>query len=191
MATVYIPDEMIDEVKLMKRYRRQGRKYYITLDFKEESRNEEKLPPCTPFSKEEKKKEERALSLSLARKEILPIPCLDEITEYATKFENLTFTPEYFFHHYNALGWKVRGEMIENWQSLFESWVNDPKKKGQPGGAKGQRSEQRQQALQTAETRMQEEAERQTAEREKRLKRQAEESVSWAEYLRMKQEGKV
>ena len=42
-----------------------------------------------------------------------------------------------------------------------------------------------------AETRLQEQAEQQTAERNERLKEQAEKSVSYEEYQRMKPEGRM
>ena len=188
MPTIYIPDEMVEEVRLMKHYRHQRKKYNIILDFKEETRQEEKVPPCTPFIKEEKKKEERELSLSHAREVFLPVPTLEEVEEYAKGFDNLTFTAAYFFYHYDALGWKSKGETVYNWQSLFTAWANDPKK---CHASRSQRTEARQQRLLSAETQRLEQSNREIAEREARLAREASQAVSYEEYQRMKRAGEL
>ena len=188
----YIPDSLMADVEQLKEMQKRGLRYeikcydMICYDSKEERETEERLSPCTPFYKEEKEKEERGLSLSHARKECLTNPTLNEVAEYAKMFDNLTFTAEYFFHHYNALGWKVRGEAIENWQSLFNAWANDPKKSHQPSRA---RSQQRQQTLLAAETRLQEQAEQQTAERNERMREQADQHISREDYERLKAAG--
>lgn len=184
MPTIYIPDEMLEEVRLMKHYRHQRKKYNIILDFKEETRQEEKVPPCTPFIKEEKKKEERDKNnINRGCEIFLPIPSLDEIVEFSKQFDNLIFTPEYFFHYYNATNWKIKGETVYNWQSLFTAWANDPKK---CHASRSQRTEARQQRLLSAETQRLEQSNREIAEREARQAREASQAVSYEEYLRMK-----
>ena len=188
MPTIYIPDEMLEEVRLMKHYRHQRKKYNIILDFKEETRQEEKVPPCTPFIKEEKKKEERDIYIPRSRENSLSIPTLEEVREYAKGFENLTFTADFFFHYYDAYGWKSKGETVYNWQSLFTAWANDPKK---CHASRSQRTEARQQRLLSAETQRLEQSNREIAEREARQAREASQAVSYEEYQRMKQAGEL
>ncbi len=35
-----------------------------------------------------------------------------------------------FFNNYESTGWKINGNIIENWKSKFEQWVEDDKEKG-------------------------------------------------------------
>lgn len=48
-------------------------------------------------------------------------PTLEKIQAFVKK-NNFTFSPEKFFDYYNAVGWKVRGMPITDWQSLCRSW---------------------------------------------------------------------
>ena len=48
-------------------------------------------------------------------------PTLEKIRAFVEK-NNFTFSPEKFFDYYNAVGWKVRGMPITDWQSLCRSW---------------------------------------------------------------------
>ena len=48
-------------------------------------------------------------------------PTLEKIQAFVEK-NNFTFSPEKFFDYYNAVGWKVRGMPITDWQSLCRSW---------------------------------------------------------------------
>lgn len=48
-------------------------------------------------------------------------PTLEKIQAFVKK-NNFTFSPEKFFDYYNAVGWKVRGMLITDWQSLCRSW---------------------------------------------------------------------
>ena len=188
----YIPDSLMVDVEQLKEMQKRGLRYeikcydMICYDSKEERETEERLSPCTPFYKEEKEKEERGTHTPRKR-EILPVPTLEEVREFARQIPNLDFTAEYFFHRNESRGWQKDGAPIENWQSLLLCWHEG--KKGKGTGAK--RSQQRQQTLLAAETRLQEQAEQQTAERNERLKEQAEKAVSYQEYQRMKREGKV
>ena len=35
-----------------------------------------------------------------------------------------------FFNNYESTGWKINGNIIENWKTKFEQWVEDDKEKG-------------------------------------------------------------
>lgn len=48
-------------------------------------------------------------------------PTLEKIQAFVKK-NNFTFSPEKFYDYYNAVGWKVRGMPITDWQSLCRSW---------------------------------------------------------------------
>lgn len=48
-------------------------------------------------------------------------PTLEKIQAFVRK-NNFTFSPEKFYDYYNAVGWKVRGMPITDWQSLCRSW---------------------------------------------------------------------
>lgn len=48
-------------------------------------------------------------------------PTLEKIQAFVEK-NNFTFSPEKFFDYYNAVGWKVRGMPVTDWQSLCRSW---------------------------------------------------------------------
>lgn len=48
-------------------------------------------------------------------------PTLEKIQAFVKK-NNCTFSPEKFYNYYNAVGWKVRGMPITDWQSLCRSW---------------------------------------------------------------------
>lgn len=48
-------------------------------------------------------------------------PTLEKIQAFVKK-NNFTFSPEKFFDYYNAVGWKMRGMPITDWQSLCRSW---------------------------------------------------------------------
>lgn len=48
-------------------------------------------------------------------------PTLEKIQAFVGK-NNFTFSPEKFYDYYNAVGWKVRGMPITDWQSLCRSW---------------------------------------------------------------------
>lgn len=48
-------------------------------------------------------------------------PTLEKIQAFVKK-NNYTFSPEKFYDYYNAVGWKVRGMAITDWQSLCRSW---------------------------------------------------------------------
>mgnify|MGYP002711883679 CR=1 FL=1 len=48
-------------------------------------------------------------------------PTLEKIRAFVEK-NNFTFSPEKFFDYYNAVGWKMRGMPITDWQSLCRSW---------------------------------------------------------------------
>lgn len=48
-------------------------------------------------------------------------PTLEKIQAFVKK-NNFTFSPEKFYDYYNAVGWKVRGMAITDWQSLCRSW---------------------------------------------------------------------
>lgn len=48
-------------------------------------------------------------------------PTLEKIQAFVGK-NNFTFSPEKFFNYYNAVGWKMRGMPITDWQSLCRSW---------------------------------------------------------------------
>lgn len=48
-------------------------------------------------------------------------PTLEKIQAFVKK-NNFTFSSEKFYDYYNAVGWKVRGMPITDWQSLCRSW---------------------------------------------------------------------
>ncbi len=48
-------------------------------------------------------------------------PTLEKIRAFVEK-NNFTFSAEKFYDYYNAVGWKVRGMPIADWQSLCRSW---------------------------------------------------------------------
>lgn len=48
-------------------------------------------------------------------------PTLEKIQAFVKK-NNFTFSAEKFYDYYNAVGWKVRGMPITDWQSLCRSW---------------------------------------------------------------------
>lgn len=48
-------------------------------------------------------------------------PTLEKIQAFVEK-NNFAFSPEKFYDYYNAVGWKVRGMPITDWQSLCRSW---------------------------------------------------------------------
>lgn len=48
-------------------------------------------------------------------------PTLEKIQAFVKK-NNFTFSPEKFYDYYNAVGWKMRGMPITDWQSLCRSW---------------------------------------------------------------------
>nr|DAR56241.1 MAG TPA: replication initiator protein [Caudoviricetes sp.] len=48
-------------------------------------------------------------------------PTLEKIQAFVKK-NNFTFSAEKFYDYYNAIGWKIRGMPITDWQSLCRSW---------------------------------------------------------------------
>lgn len=48
-------------------------------------------------------------------------PTLEKIQAFVEK-NNFTFSAEKFYNYYNAVGWKMRGMPITDWQSLCRSW---------------------------------------------------------------------
>lgn len=48
-------------------------------------------------------------------------PTLEKIRAFVKK-NNFTFSAEKFYDYYNAVGWRVRGMPITDWQSLCRSW---------------------------------------------------------------------
>lgn len=48
-------------------------------------------------------------------------PTLEKIRAFVEK-NSFTFSAEKFYDYYNAVGWKVRGMPITDWQSLCRSW---------------------------------------------------------------------
>jgi len=188
MPTTYIPEAILQDVDLLKQLYAKGQAYNIILYCQEETENEEKKFPHTPSKKEEKEKEEvgqQQPSNACARK--FQKPSILEVEEYATSFDNLDFTPRYFYDYNNVRGWCIKGERIKDWQEVFRVWAaNSRSRKDNPDSIRSSRAEQRQQSLLMAESRNQEKADRETAEREQRLAEQKAQAVSYEEYLKMK-----
>jgi len=59
----------------------------------------------------------------------LVTPTLELINNFISE-NNLKINPDRFFNYYEARGWKIKGEAIENWQSLALSWQESEKKGG-------------------------------------------------------------
>lgn len=58
-------------------------------------------------------------------------PTLEKIQAFVKK-NNFTFSPEKFYDYYNAVGWKVRGMPITDWQSLCRSWQSRERPEAKP-----------------------------------------------------------
>lgn len=131
------------------------------------------------------------------RKRKSRFPSLEEVKEYAKNFDNLDFTPEYFYSYYEGSNWKTGHSRIRHWQSVFQVWAENSKRKQnaleQRRSLYGSRpsAADQQKILLGAETRMMNETERQMAEREKIHEQRQKEKVSYEEYQRMKKEGLI
>lgn len=49
-------------------------------------------------------------------------PTLDECRKFAEE-RSLDVNPDRFFKYYKARGWKIKGDLITDWQALMESWT--------------------------------------------------------------------
>ena len=159
------------------------------------------LPLCTPLlypKKKSKKKKMPTTTDKRVRKKKFRIPTLEEVKEYAKNFDNLDFTPEYFFSYYDGCNWKIGHSRIRNWLSVFNVWAENCRRKEMaqqrrhctrstmPLGAL-----ERQQIVREAEIRRMEEEERKMAEMDRMRKADAEAHVSYEEFQQMKKEGRI
>ena len=200
MGRIYVTDALIPTVRLLTDAYKQGlidagKAYNMAYGMayhKEERETEERLSPCTPFYKEEKEKEERdaaTAALRASARDNSSRPRLDDVRRYVVEIGGEASMADEFYDYYTSYGWKCKdGNAVADWQALVRVWKRRNERKSNKSTGKGQ---QRQQTLLAAETRLQEQAEQQTAERNERLKEQAEKAVSYQEYQRMKREGKV
>ena len=52
-------------------------------------------------------------------------PSLEEVESF---FEGTTANPIVFYNHYAAVGWKLRGEPVVDWQALARKWIENERK---------------------------------------------------------------
>ena len=128
MGMMYVPAELVSEVELLKEFRRKEKCYdIICYDSKEETENEERTFPHTPFKKEEKEKEEGATGYEQKKKSLkkdfFVKPTMDEIEAYRQQIGATDFSASDFFDYYESYGWMTRcGGRVRNWKSLMRGW---------------------------------------------------------------------
>lgn len=55
------------------------------------------------------------------------VPTLAEIESEISK-KGYSTNPSRFYNYYNAIGWKIKGQPIEDWKSLLKTWADKDKK---------------------------------------------------------------
>lgn len=55
------------------------------------------------------------------------VPTLAEIEDVCLK-EKYATSPSRFYNYYNALGWTIKGQRIQDWKSLLKTWADKDKK---------------------------------------------------------------
>lgn len=153
---------------------------------KEEREQEEKVPPCTPFNKEETEKEEKRRQSSSPRcadtRQEFKIPTFQEVQDYLKKFSDANFDAGKFISYYTATGWRTtNGKPITNWKMAVEGWVR--KSRPVTSASSIPLAVRQQNALAALEER-----DRQRTEQERRWKEMEDTAVTYEEYLRMKNE---
>lgn len=68
------------------------------------------------------------LSLTRARDDPYEKPTLDDVKEFC-RWRGLHISPETFFNYYEARGWKIGGQPIENWKAQAIIWDDRDKTK--------------------------------------------------------------
>ena len=127
------------------------------------------------------------------------VPSLEEVQEYWSQHPGIACSPEYFYHHYSALGWECNGKRIMYWTSIAEKWRHNgcfATAAGKSANTCSSRpygyrqtqmtAEERRQRLVAAETAIMEQKQREQAEREARLEEDRKNSVSYEEYVALK-----
>lgn len=64
-------------------------------------------------------------------------PTLDEVKEFC-KWRGLTIDPNTFWNYYEARGWKINGQPMENWKASAMSWNSREGKKRKTASAVNQ-----------------------------------------------------
>ena len=121
MATMYVPDELVEDVTYLKRLRIQGKAYNIILYCKEE--NERKERTTENKDKEENKNKKIKGDFSKKKNEI---PTLEEVIEYGRTHNSTDEKLTLFFNIYDSVGWVTEKNMpIKKWWKRLELWLND------------------------------------------------------------------
>ena len=123
---MYVPDDLQEDLDLLKQIRASGRCYdIICYDSKEENERKES-------SKENKEKEERVTTTPTTKKTLkkrksfqdsISLPTFEEVKKYHEERGFTTFTAKRFFTYYNNFNWKVKGgsELLD-WRGMMNSW---------------------------------------------------------------------
>ena len=208
----YIPDSLMADVEQLKEMQKRGLRYeikcydMICYDSKEERETEERLSPCTPFYKEEKEKEERGERGergTLREGEgvggnfnpvpaYLNPPSFEEVEVFFEAGDFKMLTAKEFYERCAQKKWLLPKGPIMDWRASAlgmeayrrtHNWK--PASTPAPKLCDETLTEKKHRLLLAVETRLQEQAEQQTAERNERLKEQAEKAVSYQEYRRV------
>ena len=117
---MYVPDDLQEDLDLLKRLRIQGKAYNIILYCKEENERKES-------SKENKEKEEnKQTNKSEISKKKNEIPTLEEVLEYGRKLNVTDDKLRRFFNIYDSVGWVTEKNLpIKKWWKRLELWLND------------------------------------------------------------------
>lgn len=59
-------------------------------------------------------------------------PTLEMVTAYCSEAGLTSMDPAKFFDHYQANGWKIRGEVISDWQARARKWDREDAEKAAP-----------------------------------------------------------
>ena len=68
---------------------------------------------------------------------IPPAPTEREVRAYATSFGHQDFDADMFVAHYAAVGWRVRGQPIMDWQAVCRRWMLEDARKAAGNDAGG------------------------------------------------------
>ena len=118
---MYVPDDLQEDLDLLKRIRASGRCYdIICYDSKEENERKER-------TKENKEKEEnKQTNKSEISKKKNEIPTLEEVLEYGRKLNVADDKLRRFFNIYDSVGWVTEKNLpIKKWWKRLELWLND------------------------------------------------------------------
>ena len=152
---------------------------------KEEKRKEEENPPCTPYKKKKRVKEETTdhYNAHARGKKTFEIPTIEEVQEYLNQKGITTFTAERFVNYYNSVGWMATPQRpIRDWKAMVKNWKSYDQKRilrMRPDSARGARPSPLPRLRESTEAMLQQMSEHE------------QECVSYEEYQRMKKEEKI